>query len=543
MGAADLCRAPGARPRAPVRILLVALLACLGALGPALPQRLLTLNPTGEIEGVQGAVAAPQSTVAASQRTGAAAAPVRTPARVDLDLLRSGPPVLELVAPDGEVITVERGYFGDRGNGNVTWTGRLAGNSYDSVQLTLENGHLLGFYDRPDGQIYDIQATSDGKGHVQASPPESAEAATAGHSHAHTDGHDHTDEHPEWCEVRIPPLPPSEGQAREQPAPATVQGPPGVKAGDIQQVSGAQTDPVTIRVLVLYTAGAAARLGDERETFFQGGVDLANTILRNNSLNAVYEYVSAPMPDATEVLYETFPGVWIDILQYHRPARELRSIHRADLVSVWAVGPSTVLCGLGWARPREVTGSDAAVPQPNARFWEYGLSENNLRCSQDNRGYWMTFAHELGHNLGGHHERAIVDDEVAFWAMTAAYGYVDLSSYPSQRARHTVMAYGPRNTAPGSTRIPWFSHPATVVYAGQPVTAGQSGSADVANVARVTLPLTARMSDHVPPASPTLNPPVATVFNSGLGVYLSWTDRSPNEYGFAVELRTSGGGG
>lgn len=517
----------------------MALLAWLGALGPASAQRLVTLNPTDGVEGVQGAIAAPRSTVAAPQRTDAAAAPLRTPARVDLDLLRSGPPVLELVAPDGEVVTVERGHFDDRGNGNVTWSGRVAGNSYESVLLVLEDGHLVGSYERPDGQRYGVRAGSDGRGHVSTPPPEGVEAAHVADSHEHTHEHDHTDEHPEWCAVRSPPVPPVEGQPVERYAGASE--PPKAGAGSIRVAPGAQTTPVTIKVLVLYSQGAALRLGAGREAFLRGAIAHANMVFRNNGLNAIYEAAYEPMPVATELHYERSPLDWIDLVQYDRHARELRSVHSADLVSVWGLTSSSVLCGSGWTRNR--TANDAGVPQSNASFWEYGVSENNLGCSQDDWGYWMTFTHELGHNLGGQHERAITLAEHAFWALTAAFGYVDSTGFPSQRARHTIMAYGPRNTAPGSTRIPWFSHPATFLYQGRAVTAGATGSADVESVAEITIPLTAQLSDHVPPASPTLNAPAATVVNSELGIYLSWTDRSPNEHGFSVELRTSGGGG
>ena len=83
---------------------------------------------------------------------------------VDRDLVRSGPQRLELETPDGRLLAAERSVFEDRGGGNVMWSGSLPGAGYDSVVLTVQDGHLQGMFGEPGRAAYWIRSGLDGVG-------------------------------------------------------------------------------------------------------------------------------------------------------------------------------------------------------------------------------------------------------------------------------------------------------------------------------------------------------------------------------------------
>jgi hypothetical protein len=98
----------------------------------------------------------------------------------------------------------------------------------------------------------------------------------------------------------------------------------------------------------------------------------------------------------------------------------LRDRHRADLVHLIVEGGGNDgACGIGW-----MVEPDAALTEAT------GFSVSDHRCSAAN----LSFAHEIGHNLGMDHDRHVVDkpDPNAI-----NFGYVSIED-----RRRTLMAYG-----------------------------------------------------------------------------------------------------
>ena len=54
--------------------------------------------------------------------------------------------------------------FEDRGDGNAMWMGGYPELGYDSVVLTLQDGHLIGRFGVPEGGTYWIRSPADGSG-------------------------------------------------------------------------------------------------------------------------------------------------------------------------------------------------------------------------------------------------------------------------------------------------------------------------------------------------------------------------------------------
>ena len=89
--------------------------------------------------------------------------------QVDLELLRTEPGRLQLPTPDGRVLEAGLSVFEDRGGGDLMWAGGLVGAGYDSVVLTVEGGHLVGWFVEPGGARYRISARPDGAGQMASS--------------------------------------------------------------------------------------------------------------------------------------------------------------------------------------------------------------------------------------------------------------------------------------------------------------------------------------------------------------------------------------
>jgi hypothetical protein len=129
-----------------------------------------------------------------------------------------------------------------------------------------------------------------------------------------------------------------------------------------------------------------------------------------------------------------------------------RDTHGADLVCLW-VEDGGSYCGLAWVM---ATVSNA--------FESSAFSVVSRNCATGN----LSFAHELGHNMGATHDRANTSVEGAY---EYSYGYQD----PGRDWR-TIMAYN----CPGyCTRLQYWSNP-DVMYNSVPmgVPEGQPDAAD-----------------------------------------------------------------
>lgn len=114
----------------------------------------------------------------------------------------------------------------------------------------------------------------------------------------------------------------------------------------------------------------------------------------------------------------------------------LRNQYGADMVAMIVAG--TQYCGLGYL-----------MQTVSTSFEDRAFTVTSRVCAT---GYY-SFAHELGHNMGCHHDRA----NASVGAYPYSYGY-----RTSNGAWRTIMAYAP------GTRIQYFSNP-NVSYSGFPL--------------------------------------------------------------------------
>jgi len=205
-------------------------------------------------------------------------------------------------------------------------------------------------------------------------------------------------------------------------------------------------DRGTIDILVLYTPTAARRADMDLLI-----AESMNQLLRaaamkpGDRFGVTFRLVGAEEVDYAEGedlsrdldrLSGIEPGILTEV-----PA--LRDRYRADLVHLIVEGKgSDGSCGIGW------------MVEPEAPLTaEAGFSVSDYRCSVAN----LSFAHEVGHNIGMNHDRYVVEDAEPN-AMN--FGFVAL-----EEGRRTLMAYGNQCYEKGvdCPRVVTFSTPDPVL--------------------------------------------------------------------------------
>ena len=126
---------------------------------------------------------------------------------------------------------------------------------------------------------------------------------------------------------------------------------------------------------------------------------------------------------------------------YMNEIHALRDKYGADLVSLWI--DNDYACGLGYLMTS--TAGD---------FSSNAFTVCHYTCAT---GYY-SFAHEMGHNQGCHHDRA---NAVGNGVYSYSYGFQQVAADPLFR---TIMAY---NCVSGCTRVNYWSNP-SVSYTGYP---------------------------------------------------------------------------
>ena len=425
---------------------------------------------------------------------------------VDRDLVRSGPQRLELETPDGRVLAAERSVFEDRGDGNVMWSGGFPGTGFDSVVLTVQDGHLQGMFGEPGRAAYWIRAGLDGMGLM--------EQPVAGRLAGGV----------EFCPGGVVP---------DLPGAAAV----GAQRVDSPTVVRSESNHDRIDMVVLYTVQAAEAwesfgYGTPRASI-QASIDFLNLVLRNNSMPAAAHLVHmaeapAALDGQTSVL-----GRLSDL----REAAELRAAHQADMVHLFVGEQPRDLgyCGIAYILTRAGERNDWA----NA----YGVSAATCSFPAQEGAYpyfGQVFAHEVGHNLGANHDPANTgisrDVAVRPWA----FGHFDISTAPTVETIMSYRSYVPRQW------VPFFSS-ARIKPNGW--TIGKEDERENERALYDTVPLGVQYSDHMPdpaefddfpswvpeaPANLTVEP------TSSTSARLEWEDRSDDELGFRIHARAAG---
>jgi hypothetical protein len=292
--------------------------------------------------------------------------------------------------------------------GGFSWIGHLVGVELSQVVLVIKDGMMVGNVTAP-GVFYRVRYTGDG-----------------------VHGIDQVD----W--TAFPP--------EAEPIPVA---PP---EGAVDEAASAPVadDGSVVDVLVVYTDDVLAYYGGNAsmvESMIQLAVSETNTGYANSGIDQQLYLVHAAM-----VPYDESSFNWsttLNRLRYHgdgyfddvtEPGTGLRDTYCADEVVL--VVMASGYCGIGYLMSSE-----------GAWFASYAFAIVSRGCAT---GYY-SFAHELGHNMGCHHDRANASGQGAF---DYSYGY----QAPDEAFR-TIMAY---NCAGGCPRVNYWSNP-DVWYGGQPM--------------------------------------------------------------------------
>ena len=192
-----------------------------------------------------------------------------------------------------------------------------------------------------------------------------------------------------------------------------------------------------IDVLVLYTAAVAASLGGDAQAqvLAQQAVDATNTAYINSRIRQRVRLVGAQLTALTET--GSF-STELSNLRGDAATGILRNALNADMVAM--LTNSTGSCGIGYLMGGQ------------------GGNQNNAftvtarTCAVGN----LSFAHELGHNMGSQHN----PENGSGPTYPYAFGHYVNGSY------RTVMSYVDPCTN-GCTRVPYFSNP-NVIFNGAP---------------------------------------------------------------------------
>ena len=323
----------------------------------------------------------------------------------DLSLLTesaaSRPVVLNLF--DDLVLPATKPRVTHRSTGSSTWSAKVSADSGpealragDAV-IVVENGIIEGAV-AVGGRMYRIQTLSSGRQSIRE-----------------VDG------------ARFPP----EGQ------PIPIRG----EAPSALEPAAAAENGSLIDVMIVYTAAAAADAGgnDAINAQAQLAIDSTNQAYANSAIRQRLR-----LAYAGEVNYAETGDAQVDLDRLQAggdglldEVPGLRAAHHADLVSLWEARLSGSECGLGFLM---------ATVSPS--FADHAFSVVERDCAVDN----LSFAHELGHNMGAQHDRANAQGSGAF---PFSYGYQQPSG-----AFRTIMAYQNGCVLP-CPRILNFSNPAT----------------------------------------------------------------------------------
>jgi peptidyl-Asp metalloendopeptidase len=335
--------------------------------------------------------------------------------------------------------------------GYRTWNGTIDGDKDSTVVLVEQAGVLSGMVSSKDA-TYRLRPMPDGRTRI-----EQVDAS----------------QFPDEEDVAVP--------TPEADTGGVVQGTTGVVPPTVRD-----SDAPVIDVLIAYSTAAKTREGGQAviDADVALMIEQTNSAFTTSGINASVRLVhsaevalNSPVNGTTlGKLAGTTDGVYDEL-------HVLRDQYGADLVALITDNPGGSACGIGYL-----------MNNVSPSFAGYGFSVTDTGCATGN----MSFTHELGHNFGASHDRAVANG-TAPWSY--GYGWVN-----AQQGWRTVMAYA--NACPTCVRLLRFSNP-DLTYSGAPTgaPAGAANAADNRSVLNMTASTVAGFRGGAAPASLTLTAP------------------------------------
>jgi hypothetical protein len=211
--------------------------------------------------------------------------------------------------------------------------------------------------------------------------------------------------------------------------------------------------PDTIDIAIVYPAALVAQMGQgPMEAQFALGIAQTNEAFASSGVATRVRLVGTRQVAATQSsdLVTNLKALGTPGDGMFDEAHQLREETHADLVSLWLAGsvPGGAACGIAY-----LGGTDPQY-DPEHAAWSVVYA---AACATEFRA----FAHEVGHNLSGHHDAGASQPPTD--GKPYARGYVDVAARTI-----TVMAYYDQCVAQriNCTRIGYFSNPG-VAYNGR----------------------------------------------------------------------------
>ena len=226
-------------------------------------------------------------------------------------------------------------------------------------------------------------------------------------------------------------------------------------------------DGSVIDVMIVYTAEARTGWGGTANimALAQNCIDTSNIAYANSQMTPLHQL---NLVHAEEVNYNESGSASTDIFALQDDSdglmdnvHPLRNTYGADLVAMLV--DSFNACGVGFLAPYDE---------------QYGFTVTDTGCAVGN----LSFPHEIGHNMGCHHDR----DNAGSAPFSYAYGWRWNGNNGTQY--RSIMAYSP------GSRQPYFSNP-DVSFQGAPT--GVANSEDNARVHEQTRLSVAKFRDSV----------------------------------------------